>query len=110
MEMIEEIDSLSDDDRVDEHGDADGLPHNNIDAENGTGDGNGSRSVQDPEGFGHTEIQYVPRRGADVGLDRQINAESVDKQADGGKQHIEDDRPGRPVVTESGIHGEASLY
>ena len=94
MDPVEEVHRFSDYHRIDKHGDADGLFHQDVDDQDGKRYRNGSISVEDPEALGKPQVQHVPGRRADVGLDGQIDSKSVDKQADRRNQHIQKDCPG----------------
>ena len=92
VEPVEEVHRFADDDGVNEHGEADGLAHQDVDEQDRDGYGDGGRAVEDPQGFGDADVQHVPGGSADIGLDRQVDAEAVHKKADRGQQHIQDDR------------------
>ena len=97
VQTVEEIHGLAHDDRVDEHGDADRLAQEHVDGKDGQRYADRGRAVEDAECFGQSQIQHVPRAGADVGLDREIDAEAVDKKARRREQHVCRDRAARAV-------------
>ena len=51
MDPVEEIHRLADDDRVYEHGNADGLPEQNVDQKDRHRNGDGGRPVEDAKGL-----------------------------------------------------------
>ena len=97
-EPVEEVHGLADDDRVDEHGDADRLAQKDVDDEDGEGDRDGGRAVEDAERFGRAEIQHLPRADADVCLNGEIDSEAVDEERDRREEHIQQNRAGRGIV------------
>ena len=103
IEVIEEIHGLADDDRIDEHSDADRLAQKDVDDEDGEGDRDGSRAVEDAERFGGAEIQHLPRADADVRLNGEIDAETVEKERDRREEHIQQNRAGRGIVPQRGL-------
>lgn len=82
---------------VDEHGDSDRLFHEDINDQDRDRNGDGCGAVQNAERLRNPEIQHIPRRRADVGTDRQIQSETVNKQTDCGNQHIQQDCADRLV-------------
>ena len=110
MEPVEEVHGLAHHKGVDEHGKANGLPQENVDDEDGDGDGDGGVAVEDPQAFGDAQVQHVPGGGADVGLDSQVDAEAVKKQAHRGQEHVEQDGPGAAVEAEGRSHGWITLH
>ena len=112
VQAVEEVHRLADDEGVDEHGQADRLAHERVDGEDGAGDGDGGRPVEDAEGLGQAHVEHVPGRDADVGADREIDAEAVEEQADERLQHMARDRAGRVVrvLSEYVRHAAASPF
>ena len=89
---------------VNKHGDADRLPQEDIHTEDGKGDGDRGRAVEDTERFGHAQAEHIPGPRADIGLNGQIDAEAVEKEAGGRDQHIQNNRPYRAVFAQFVFH------
>ena len=59
---VEEVHGLAHHEGVDEHGDADGLPHEHVDAQNGQRHGHGGGAVEDAQRLGEAQTEHVPGR------------------------------------------------
>jgi hypothetical protein len=92
IDPIEKVHRLAHHNRVNEHRNADGLLHGDINEQYGTRNGNGSAAVQYAQRLRQSQVQHIPRSRANIRLNRQIYAETVDEKAGRGQQHVQQNR------------------
>lgn len=87
---VEKVHRFSHHEGIYNHCKANRLPEPQVNEQNGEGNGDGGGAVQDAEGFGNAQTQHIPRPCADAGMNGEIDAQSVDEQADRSQNHTYD--------------------
>lgn len=86
--IVKEVHGFSHHDGVNEHGEADGFLHGNVDQKDDDGNTDGSGSVKNAQRLGKTQIQHVPGCGSDVGFHGEVDTETVYKKGKDGHKAV----------------------
>lgn len=94
INIVKEIHCLPHGQRIDKHGQADGLLHQDIDEQDDQRDRYIRIAIEDAKGLGYADTEHVPGACADAGMDGQIYTETIHKQAYKCNERIDENRSG----------------